>query len=224
MPAVPRLLKSQPSTPLTCCRVGGDGLRLSERRTMKTSILALAILGVLTSQARAAPNDGIAGAYARVEVGASHFGVAGTTLRSGTDDHSQAAKVFGGYRFDSGLGIEVGYAALGSFSELVLVGGDSVQQNLKGRSMFVAATGRWPVGESFALHGRLGLSSGRVFGTDRLPQTDQRTGGKTSALIGLGAEYRPRSNIALTLNYDNYGKLSNEVRASALLFGLHFTL
>lgn len=89
--------------------------------------------------------------------------------------------------------------------------------------MFAAATGRLPVGEGFALHGRLGLSAGRVTGTDVLPEADQVTGAKTSALIGLGAEYRPRSNIALTLNYDHYGKLSNTVDASALLFGLHFT-
>lgn len=191
---------------------------------MKSPILALAILGALTSQAQAAPNDGIVGAYARVEVGASNFGLSGTPLQSGSDNHGQAAKVFGGYRFDAGLGFEVGYAALGSFSEVVTVGGASGQQDLKGRSVFAAATGRWPVGESFALHGRLGLSSGRVFGADRLPQADQRMGRKTSPLIGFGAEYRPRSNIALTLSYDNYGKLSNEVRASALLFGLHFTL
>jgi OmpA-OmpF porin, OOP family len=118
----------------------------------------------------------------------------------------------------------VGYAALGWFSEVVTVGGASGPQDLKGRSVFAAATGRWPVGESFALQGRLGLSSGQVFGTDRLPQADQRIGGKISPLIGLGAEYRPRSDIALTLSYDNYGKLSDEVRASALLFGLHFTL
>jgi OOP family OmpA-OmpF porin len=191
---------------------------------MKSSILALAILGVLSSQAQAAPNDGIVGAYARVEVGASSFGLSSTSLQSRSADHGQAAKIFGGYRFDAGPGIEVGYAALGSFGEVVAAGGTSGQQDLKGRSVFAAATGRWPMGESFALHGRLGLSSGRVFGTDRLPQADQRIGGKTSALIGLGAEYRPRSNIALTLSYDNYGKLSNEVRASTLLFGLHFTL
>lgn len=129
----------------------------------------------------------------------------------------------GGYRFDNGLGFEAGHAALGRFSETVAVGSSSVQQEAKARSVFAAATGRLPVGEGFALHGRLGLSAGRVTGTDVLPEADQVTGAKTSALIGLGAEYRPRSNIALTLNYDHYGKLSNTVDASALLFGLHFT-
>lgn len=191
---------------------------------MKSSILALALLSTLTSAAQAAPNDGIVGAYARVEVGRSHFGLARTRPRLGSDDHGQAAKVFGGYRFDTGVGVEVGYAALGTFSETLAVGSTSVQQAGKGRSVFAAATGRWPVGESIALLGRLGLSSGRVSGTDVLPQADRLTGGKTSPLIGLGAEYRPRSNMALTLNYDNYGKLSNEVKANALLLGLHFTL
>lgn len=191
---------------------------------MKSSILALAVLGALSAPAHATPNDGIVGAYARVEVGASNFGVSSATPRSGSDDHGQAVKAFGGYRFDAGLGVELGYAALGSFSELITIGGTSSQQKLKGRSVLAAATGRWPVGESFAWHGRLGLSSGRVFGTDRLPQAEQRIGGKTSPWIGLGVEYRPRSNLALTLNYDDYGKLSNKVKASALLFGLHFTL
>jgi len=191
---------------------------------MKFSILALAILSALSSAVQAAPNDGIVGTYARVEVGRSHFGLSNTPPRLESDDHGQAAKIFGGYRFEAGFGIEAGYAALGTFSETITVGSTSVQQEGKGRSVFAAATGRLPVGESFALHGRLGLSSGRVTGTDLLPQADHVTGGKTSALIGLGAEYRPRSNIALTLNYDNYGKLSNKVQASALLFGLHFTL
>ena len=80
------------------------------------------------------------------------------------------------------------------------------------------------MGESFALHGRLGLSSGKVSGTNVLPASDNSIGSKTSVLFGLGAEYRPKPNVALTVNYDSYGKLSNNVKASGLVFGLHFTL
>lgn len=191
---------------------------------MKTFIPALAILCALTSAAQAAPNDGIVGAYVRVEAGRSNFGLSGTAGRPGSDDHGQAAKLFGGYRFDTGLGIELGYAALGRFSQTVTVSGSPVQQDGKGRSLYAAATGRWQVGEAFAVHGRLGLSSGRVTGADVLQPADPQTGGKTSPLFGVGAEYRPRSNMAVTLSYDNYGKLSNTVKASALLLGLHVTL
>ena len=155
--------------------------------------------------------------YSKREVQADNQG-------TGSDDHGQAVKVFGGYRFSKNLGVEAGYAALGSFSESVTVGGASVKQDGKARSIFVAATGRLPLGESFALHGRLGLSSGKVSGTNLLLASDNLMGSKTSVLFGVGAEYRPKPNVAITVNYDNYGKLSNNVKASALVVGLHFTL
>lgn len=186
--------------------------------------LALLLLCALIPAARAAPNDGIVGVYARVEVGRSQFGLSSASPRLAADDSGQAAKLFGGYRFESGLGFELGYAALGRFSETVAVGGASAQQEAKGRSVFAVATARWPLGESLAWHGRLGLSAGRVSGDSVVPPADRLSGRKTSALIGLGAEYRPRSNVALTLNFDHYGQLSDHVRARALVFGLHFTL
>ena len=191
---------------------------------MKSSTLAFALLSTLTLGAQAAPNGGIVGAYARVDLGRSTFGLSNAQALAGSDRHDQAAKVFGGYRFDETFGVEAGYAALGSFRENVNVGGVNAQQDGKARSVFGAATGRLPVGESFALHGRLGLSSGKVSGTNVLPASDNVMGSKTSVLLGLGAEYRPKPNIALTVNYDSYGKLSNKVKADALLFGLHFTL
>lgn len=191
---------------------------------MKSSLFVLSLLSTLTLAAQAAPNDGIVGPYARVEVGRSHFGLSSSLPQSGSDEHGQAVKVFGGYRFNENLGVEAGYAALGSFSESASVGGASVQQDGRARSIFGVATGRLPLGESFALHGRLGLSSGKVSGTNLLPAGDSLMGSKTSVLFGLGAEYRPQPNVALTVNYDSYGKLSNNVKASALVFGLHFTL
>jgi len=191
---------------------------------MKPSVLALAILCTLTPAARAASNDGIVGAYARVEVGRSYFALSNTSPQMGSDDHANAVKLFGGFRFDEHLGVELGYAALGSFGESAVLGAASATQDLKARSAFAAVTGKLPVRDSFALHGRLGLSSGKVSGTDLHPPGDALTGSKTSVLFGVGVEYRPRSNLALTLNYDSYGKLSNEVKASALVIGLHFTL
>ena len=191
---------------------------------MKASILALALLCTLTLAAQAAPNDGIVGAYARVEVGRSNFGLSSTLPQVASNEHGQAVKLFGGYRFNENLGVEVGYAALGSFTKSVIVAGASVKQDGSARSVFGVATGRMPVADSFALHGRLGLSFGKVSGTNLLLEGDNLMGSKTSVLFGLGAEYRPKPNIALTVNYDSYGKLSNSVTASALVFGLHFTL
>jgi len=191
---------------------------------MKSSLFVLSLLSSFTLAAQAAPNDGLTGAYARVEVGRSNFSLSSALPQADSDDHGQAVKVFGGFRFNENFGVEAGYAALGKFSEHVTVGGVSVKQDGKARSIFGAATGRLPVGESFALHGRLGVTFGKVSGTNVLPASDNLMGSKTSVLFGVGAEYRPKPNVALTVNYDSFGKLSNNVKASALVVGLHFTL
>jgi len=191
---------------------------------MKSSIFAIAIFSTFTFAAQAAPNDGIVGPYARIEVGRSNFGLASTLPQVESDDHSKAVKFYSGSAITENFGIEAGYAALGSFTKSVIVSGASVKQDGKARSFFGVATGRMPVAESFALHGRVGVSFGEVSGTNLLPDGDNLMGSKTSVMFGLGAEYRPRPNIALSINYDNYGKLSDNVKASALVFGLHFTL
>ena len=136
---------------------------------MKSSVYALAILGTFTFAAQAAPNDGIVGPYARVEVGRSGFGLANTLPHVESDDHGNAVKFFGGYRLNENFGIEAGYAALGSFSTRVVVGGASVKQDWRARSIFGAATGRLPLGESVGLHGRVGLSAGRALSGSRWP-------------------------------------------------------
>lgn len=195
-----------------------------KKNPMKSSIYALAILSTFSFAAQAAPNDGIVGPYARVEVGRSNFALSNTLPQVESDDHGKAVKFFGGYRLNEYFGIEAGYVALGSFSTTVIVGSASVKQDGRARSIFGAATGRLPLDESFALHGRLGLSAGKVSGTNLLPEANNLMRNKSSVLYGLGAEYRPMPNIALTINYDSYGKLSNNVKANALIFGLHFTL
>ncbi len=202
--------------------------RLPQKHPMKKSFLALALalamLSTIAVSAHAAPNDGIVGAYARVEVGRSYFDLSGALPQAGSDNHGQAVILFGGYRLNENFGVEAGYAALGSFTKSVIVSGASVQQDGKARSVFGVATGRMPVSESLALQGRVGLSFGEVSGTNLLPDGDNLMGSKTSMLFGLGLEYRPKSNVALTINYNNYGQLSDNVKASALVFGLHFTL
>ena len=191
---------------------------------MKSSIFILAVLSTFTFATQAAPNDGVVGPYARIEVGRSNFNLSSALPQVGVDEQGKAVKIFGGYRFNKNFGLEGGYAALGSFREHVTVNGTSVTQDGDARSVFGAATGRLPLSESFALQGRLGFSLGKVSGTNLLPDKDNLMGSKTSVLFGVGAEYKPKSNIALTINYDNYGKLSNKVSASSVVFGLHFWL
>ena len=66
------------------------------------------------------------------------------------------------------------------------------------------------------------MSFGKVSGTNLLPESDKLMGSSRSLLFGVGAEYKPMPNVALTVNYDSYGKLSNNVKANSLVFGAHF--
>ncbi len=197
---------------------------------MKLSLISLALLCTLAPAAQAAQastsDDNTAspgvGPYARVEIGRTHFSLSNALPQVGVEHRGSAAKFFGGYRFNENLGVEGGYAALGSFSQSVTLGGATVRQDGKARSLYAAATGRLPLGESFALHGRLGVSFGKVSGTSVLPAGNNLLGSTASGLLGVGAEYRPTRNVALTVNYDNYGHLSDKVQASSLVFGVHF--
>jgi opacity protein-like surface antigen len=48
-------------------------------------------------------------------------------------------------------------------------------------------------------------------------------GHKASPLLGVGAEYKVNRNVALTLNLDGYGKVSENVKASAATLGMRYS-
>ena len=70
---------------------------------------------------------------------------------------------------------------------------------------------------------RLGASHGKVSGDYSAPNRSTVFGSKYSLWVGVGAENRRKPNVAWTLNCDSFGKLSNNVQASGLVLGLHFT-
>lgn len=168
---------------------------------------------------QAAPNDGIVGSYVRAEFGSSSFGLPEASTTWASDDRGRAGKLFYGYRFDERWGVELGYGKLGSFRLGVSRNGIAGSSPARGRASngFAVATGRLPLGNTWATLVRGGLSSGRVRG-------DGVAGSKTSPTLGIGVEYRPRPSLVMTLNYDNYGELADELKARSLVFGLHFTL
>lgn len=61
---------------------------------MKLSMLPFVLLSMLAIGAHAAPNDGVVGPYARVEVGRTHLGLSSALPLDSTDDRSSAVKIF----------------------------------------------------------------------------------------------------------------------------------
>jgi OOP family OmpA-OmpF porin len=192
-------------------------------RILSSTALTLS-LATVTVAALAAPASEIVGPYAGISLGASQVGTTGVlTQKLSSDEHDGAGKVYAGYQFTDNFGVEAGYVRLGKLQDRFRVGGADVAQTAKARSLYVAGTGRLPLGAGFALTGKAGLSFGKVTGTDNLGAGDTLIGTRTSAVLGVGAEYRLNRDVAFTVDLDTFGKVSRRVAASALTAGVRMS-
>lgn len=184
-------------------------------------LLATASLGV---HAAAPGNDNPL--YVGAALGTSGFSLPSshTPVPSGgekNDKSGTALKLYGGYRLTEHFGVEAGYARLGRVSQWTSVNGVAARQAGSGQVFYGAATGRLPIGESFALNGRLGVARGKVSGGNKLvPASQGIAGTATGVMIGFGAEYKVSQNVALTADYDYFGKMSKQVKGGMLTVGL----
>ncbi|MEJ6001527.1 porin family protein [Paucibacter soli] len=184
------------------------------------ALVSAAALMLVAQAAQAAPQSDEPGAYGGLSVGRSSFNLPGASVAiTGKDGRDTAYKLYGGYRLNEHFGVEAGYARLGSFSEQATLASGSVTQEGKASSFYAAATARHALTEQFALQGRLGVARSKVSGSNLLPAGDSLQGSKTSVMWGVGAEVKLAKNLALTADYDNYGKVSDKVKASTFMLG-----
>jgi OOP family OmpA-OmpF porin len=138
-----------------------------------------------------------------------------------------AYKLYGGYRLTPNFGVEAGYARLGRVSQWTpgygygYGYGASTLQSGSGQAFYAAATARLPLGDAFALNGRLGVAYGRISGRDNgVPGYQRFSGSSTGVMAGFGAEYRVTKNLAITADYDYFGKLSKQAKGGMLTVGV----
>lgn len=181
------------------------------------ALLAAALLLPLACTAQTSPSAPDGGLYLGAGVGRSGFDVKKPTLpRSDIDDNAVAGKVYAGWMFTPHVGIELGHARLGSFEETA--GG--LRQPGRVRSNYLAGVGRLPLGESWALVGRLGVAQGRVSGTAQPIGGPAVIGSRRSAMAGAGLEWQLSPTLALGVDVDYYGKVSAGVQALSLTAGV----
>jgi len=107
-----------------------------------------------------------------------------------TDNNETSWKLYGGYQFNPTWGIELGYNDLGSYR------GSNIE------SWTLAGTGTLPIGTDWLLLGKVGAASNHPhFGSENR---------HTDLLVGIGVGYNLQKNIALRLEYEDFGKLSDE--------------
>jgi OOP family OmpA-OmpF porin len=180
------------------------------------------LIASLLAAAAAVPFSANAQGYIGLGVGQANNSLddAGLTAVS-RSERKTAFKIYGGYNFNPTWGMEVGYADFGTARNVYLIGATNVSLEYNAHSLYIAGTGTLPLNKSFSLNGKLGLAANRASATaSGAGITANASGNKASVLIGVGASWQFADKVALTLDYDNFGRTAQDARADMWSLGL----
>ncbi|MEN3291967.1 MAG: OmpA-OmpF porin, family, partial [Burkholderiales bacterium] len=117
----------------------------------------------------------------------------------------------------------VGYANLGKLKNVYNVMGTNVTVSAKSYSMYVAGTGTLPLNEQFSLFGKLGLATNHISVDGSASGfTVSDSGSKSGMMFGVGAAYNVTKNVAVTLEYENFGKVAEDTKAQMWTVGARY--
>lgn len=183
---------------------------------MKLAALPVFVAALFSPLAHADANG--AGAYFGAAVGQSyaHSVEHNAYATWNQDDTNTAWKLYGGYRYNAYLGVEAAYTDLGKGSFSYADPGLTGSGRLSSHAFSLAATGRLPLGNAFALTGKLGVAS-LTNKTSDTWNSGSFSGSRSTTvpLVGIGAEYAVTRNINLRAEYEAYGKSEYASAASA---------
>jgi hypothetical protein len=229
--ACPKLPACRPERPKSHGRLAPtpnpfQGITMKLFATVSICCAALAALSVhAQAHAQAGAAKEVAGPYIGAALGPAFGDREIDDSSSSNDEHiGRGAKIYVGYQLTEHFGVQAGYVRLRELNRNTGSGATLIEQTASGHSTYLAGTGRWPLGQSFALTGKVGVSFGKV--TDTSPSTaatNSLLGRKTSLLIGSGAEYVLNRDVAFSVELESYGKISRQVKGNSLTFGTRFT-
>lgn len=122
-------------------------------------------------------------------------------------------KLYGGFQLSPALGLEMGYADLGSgYTSHMNFGGVPGVLSFNAETLYVAATGTLALGNNLSVFGKLGFAGNRVSAPrlclGGLCHTLSDTRSQLMGGLGLQYEFMPRWTARL--EYEDYGKLSSD--------------
>lgn len=186
------------------------------KKMLFATILGAALVVPFSAQA--------AGGYVGGSFGQSTYDLDDAGLiATSRDEKDNAWKLYGGFEFNQNWGVEVGYANLGELRNVYNVSGTSVSLTGKAHSVYVAGTGTLPLNDQFSVFGKLGLAANHTSATGRAGNFAlSDSGNKIGALIGVGAAYNVTKNVAVTLEYENFGKVADDAKAQMWSLGARY--
>jgi OmpA-OmpF porin, OOP family len=160
---------------------------------LKLIIATGAALGLFTTLAHAD------GGYAGLSVGSAEQKKSwefSSTHIDRSKDTTTAFKLLAGYQFNPTFGVEAGWVHHGS-SDVKLSG---LVATLKPESFYAAGTATLPLGNQFALFGKLGLANHRT-------KFSGSTNTNTQAFAGVGLSYAFTQTISGVVEYEDFGEV-----------------
>jgi len=146
---------------------------------------------------------------------------------SGGDRKSDewSGKIYGGYQIDKTWAVEGGYTDFGKSNYAYTVNGANGRISSDAYSLYVAGKGSIPINQQFSMFGKLGVAYNKndVHGTG-LASAYNGNGNKTALYASVGAEYAINEKVALTLEYEHYGKndIDQGREKGAVTFGARY--
>lgn len=130
------------------------------------------------------------------------------------DDKDTSWSLYGGYRFNANLAVEVGYIDFGRFDANGRLSGANATARGDAKAWELSAVGTVPLGKTFALYGKLGLarwdvdSSATVtFGGQRAVGTAGATG--TDLTFGIGVTANLARNISARAGFQRFNDVGD---------------
>lgn len=169
---------------------------------MKKLIFALIAAATAVGSAQAA------GPYVGVGIAsADHsYKLSGTTNGS-TDGYKASGKIFGGYDIDPTWGVEAGYTDFkkSTYNYTSTTTNTAGRAESDGNSFYVAGKATAPINEQFSAFGKLGVARNKSTLSSATPAFNT-SHSKTEVYAGVGLQYNLNQKVALTAEYERYGK------------------
>lgn len=143
----------------------------------------------------------------------------GGALATDSDGYKPSAKIFGGVELTPRFGIEAGYTDVRKANHTFSLPGTpgvNGTATTDGSRSYLAGKANMPINEQFSLYGKLGAGYSKVSLNSATPGVS-RSDTKTEAYGALGGQYNINEKIALTMEYERYGKKKDYgVKADAI--------
>lgn len=168
------------------------------KKAIMAAVISAAMIVPVVSHAQSQDR----GFYAGASIGQSDVqdgcdglsGVAGISC----DDSDSAWKIFGGYRLNPNLAVELGYTDLGEIS----ASGFGVNVSAESSAWELVGVGSFPINNQFSIYGKLGMYRAETDGRSNVGVAADES--NTGLTFGFGVAYNFTRAVAVRAEWQKY--------------------